>query len=120
MRKLELCCGGKKSYEIWIEKDFSALCEALRPLSSEGRKAVIVTDENVAPLYLSELLSLLRECFPALDSLVLPAGEENKTLSAVSRIYERAVEDGIERGPGLRCWMRAWSAMRWRGFRLLR
>ena len=98
MRKLELCCGGKKSYEIWIEKDFSALWEALRPLSLEGRKAVIVTDENVAPLYLSELLSLLRECFLALDSLVLPAGEENKTLSAVSRIYERAVEDGIERG----------------------
>lgn len=98
MRRLELCCGGKKSYEIWIEKDLSALREALRPLSPEGRKAVIVTDENVAPLYLSELLSLLRECFPALDSLVLPAGEENKTLSAVSRIYERAVEDGIERG----------------------
>lgn len=98
MRRLELCCGGKKSYEIWIEKDLSALREALRPLSPEGRKAVIVTDENVAPLYLSELLSLLRECFLALDSLVLPAGEENKTLSAVSRIYERAVEDGIERG----------------------
>ncbi len=98
MRRLELCCGGKKSYEIWIEKDLSALREALRPLSPEGRKAVIVTDENVAPLYLSELLSLLRESFFALDSLVLPAGEENKTLSAVSRIYERAVEDGIERG----------------------
>lgn len=98
MRRLELCCGGKKSYEIWIEKDLSALREALRPLSPEGRKAVIVTDENVAPLYLSELLSLLRERFFALDSLVLPAGEENKTLSAVSRIYERAVEDGIERG----------------------
>lgn len=98
MRRLELCCGGKKSYEIWIEKDLSALREALRPLSPEGRKAVIVTDENVAPLYLSELLSLLRESFLALDSLVLPAGEENKTLSAVSRIYERAVEDGIERG----------------------
>lgn len=98
MRRLELCCGGKKSYEIWIEKDLSALREALRPLSPEGRKAVIVTDENVAPLYLSELLSLLRERFLALDSLVLPAGEENKTLSAVSRIYERAVEDGIERG----------------------
>lgn len=98
MRRLELCCGGKKSYEIWIEKDLSALREAFRPLSPEGRKAVIVTDENVAPLYLSELLSLLRESFLALDSLVLPAGEENKTLSAVSRIYERAVEDGIERG----------------------
>ncbi len=98
MRRLELCCEGKKSYEIWIEKDLSALREALRPLSPEGRKAVIVTDENVAPLYLSELLSLLRESFLALDSLVLPAGEENKTLSAVSRIYERAVEDGIERG----------------------
>ncbi len=98
MRRLELCCGGKKSYEIWIEKDLSALREALRPLSPEGRKAVIVTDENVAPLYLSELLSLLRESFLALDSLVLPAGEENKTLSAVSRIYERAVENGIERG----------------------
>ena len=98
MRRLELCCEGKKSYEIWIEKDLSALREALRPLSPEGRKAVIVTDENVAPLYLSELLSLLRERFLALDSLVLPAGEENKTLSAVSRIYERAVEDGIERG----------------------
>lgn len=98
MRRLELCCGGKKSYEIWIEKDLSALREALRPLSPEGRKAVIVTDENVAPLYLSELLSLLRERFLALDSLVLPAGEENKTLSAVSRIYERAVENGIERG----------------------
>lgn len=62
-------------------KDFAALsgvCES-------GTKAVVVTDDNVAPLYLSELLSALPEGTP---SYIIPHGEQSKNWELAGKLLD--------------------------------
>ncbi|HEX6929714.1 MAG TPA: 3-dehydroquinate synthase family protein, partial [Gammaproteobacteria bacterium] len=48
-----------------------------------ARPALIVTDDNVAPLWLNPL----RAALPHAETLILPPGEAAKTLDTVSRIW---------------------------------
>ena len=54
-----------------------------------GRHALIVSDENVAPLYAASTQHLLQRGHPQMqvDVLALPAGEAHKDLDAVARIF---------------------------------
>ena len=68
----------------------------LRTLTSAGR-AFVVTDANVAPLYLAPLLaSLARSEFEA-GSHTLPAGEDYKTLGEIAKIYDTLIGGKIDR-----------------------
>lgn len=54
----------------------------------------IVTDSNVAPLY----LDVLKAQFPmTITSTIIPAGEEHKNLSTVASIYSDLCEAGLTR-----------------------
>ena len=53
---------------------------------------VVVSDSNVGPLYGAPLAQALSAAL-----ITLPAGEEQKTLATVGRLYERFVELGLER-----------------------
>ena len=55
-----------------------------------GRRALIVSDENVAPLYAAGVQRLLQSDDSRLHTaaLTLPAGEAHKNLDAVSRIFD--------------------------------
>lgn len=97
MRKLDIYEKDFHCYSIFLEKDFSSISEKLKELHCQERKALIITDENVAPLYLEDLKQKLKESFYDLASLVLPAGEENKTLSQIEKIYEAAIQYGLQR-----------------------
>jgi 3-dehydroquinate synthase len=74
--------GGARPYRIAIApgllRDGHALAAPLR-----GRQALLVSDDNVAPLYLDAVSSTLRGTRPDLriDTCVLPAGEASKTLA---------------------------------------
>ena len=50
----------KPVYDILLEQDFSALPKELESFHLEHRKICIVTDSNVAPLYLEEVKELLK------------------------------------------------------------
>lgn len=50
----------------------------------KGTQALIVTDDNVAPLYLSAIQNQLKNI--ACDTLILPAGEEYKTIQTFNNI----------------------------------
>jgi len=60
----------------------SELLPLLRGLSAE--QVFVVTDTNVAQHCLSEI----RQCLPKAPVLVLPAGEENKSLSVAEKIWD--------------------------------
>lgn len=96
-RRLDVNYEGNSAYTIYIERDFTRLGDRLGELGTEGRKALLVTDENVAPLYLEELLARLAAHFALVEYLILPAGEEYKNTRSVERIYEKAVEAGFDR-----------------------
>jgi 3-dehydroquinate synthase len=62
------------------------------------RHAVVVTDENVAPLWLAPLQASLGSAGIAHHTIVLPAGEETKDLDHFGRLAEDILACGIERG----------------------
>ena len=97
MRKLDIYEKDFHSYSIYLEKNFSGISEKLKELDCKEQKVLIVTDEHVAPLYLKELEDKIRSSFSAMESVVLPSGEENKTLSHISTIYEAAIAFGLQR-----------------------
>jgi shikimate kinase/3-dehydroquinate synthase len=58
---------------------------------------VVVSDENVAALYMPNILRSLAAGY-ASQAAILPAGEQNKTMAAVERLWEAFLSAGLERG----------------------
>ena len=89
---------GERSYPIFIGTGLLGRAELLRPYI-KGKRALIVTNEVVAPLYLDQLKAGLSdvEC----DVIVLPDGEHTKTLQTLSLIYDRLLQQRHERSTTL-------------------
>ena len=97
MEKLDVKKDGKFCYAIRFEQDFTHLAQELKNLGFCGHKLCIVTDSNVAPLYLSEVKNCLFEKFDQVFEFVLPAGEENKTLDNIKKLYEHLILNRFDR-----------------------
>lgn len=97
--RMTICYQKKPCYEILFTTGFSELGEEL--LSWEkyrGRKVCIVTDSHVEPLYAKEVKATLLSVFSSCEIFVIPAGEENKTLGNVERLYAFLIEKHFDRG----------------------
>ncbi len=88
---------GNEPYEIVLRKSFDELPDRLRGLGCEGHRICVVTDSNVAPLYLEEVQGLAAGCCAQVETYVLEAGEEHKTLDAVRGLYTKLIEAGFDR-----------------------
>ncbi len=58
---------------------------------------VLVTDENVWPLHGEALYRTLAPTLPRTTKVVLPAGEEHKSLDTLGILYDRLAESGLDR-----------------------
>jgi len=76
---------GDRSYPIHIGEGMLADVALVGDLL-KGRQVCVVTNETIAPLYLGKVMQSLAAFRP--DSIILPDGEEFKTLDTVSRIYD--------------------------------
>lgn len=83
---------GERSYPITIEAGLFICADAFSPLKA-GDKALIVTNEVVAPLYLAKVKESLEKRGVAVDDLILPDGEQYKTLSIMDRVFTRLLEN---------------------------
>jgi 3-dehydroquinate synthase len=63
-----------------------------------GRRALAVTDSNVAPLHLAPLLASLRASGFAAESLEIHAGEASKNLRTLETLWNALHAAGITRG----------------------
>lgn len=89
---------GARSYPIYIGDSVLAQSELLRG-HILGKRALIVTNETVAPLLLSRIQASLADL--QIDAVVLPDGEQHKTLNTVNLIYDRLLTDRHERSTTL-------------------
>ena len=80
---------GDRSYPIHIGADLLSKPELLTPHIG-GKQVLIVSNETVAPLYLDTLKASLADY--QLDSVVLPDGEQYKTLETLNLIFDKALE----------------------------
>ena len=97
MERLDVKKDGKFCYSIRFEKDFTALAEEIAALGFEGHKLCIVTDSSVAPLYLESVKAVLSEKFDKVFEFIIPAGEQNKTLDNVKKLYEHLILNHFDR-----------------------
>ena len=88
----------KPCYDILLEQNFQMLLPTLQKIGyASSQKVCIVTDSNIASLYLEELTAILQTYFGSVISFSFPAGEENTTLFTVQNLYQTLIEEHFER-----------------------
>lgn len=88
---------GKDIYDIVLESSFSRLGEEVSRLEIAGRKLCIVSDSNVASLYLEEVKAQLMPYCSNVGSFVFQAGEEQKNLDTVRELYRYLILNHYDR-----------------------
>ncbi|WP_374377817.1 3-dehydroquinate synthase [Dongia sp.] len=92
---------GDRSYDILIGRGLIAAAgEHMVPLLAK-RHVVIITDANVAKLYLEGLTRSLEKAGVKVDSIILPAGEATKSFAEVERVTGLLLDMKVERGTTL-------------------
>lgn len=93
--RLEVNFEDKLCYEIVVSDDFSHLKKELGKLDIYDRKICIITDTNVADIYLDDIEKELVGLNVFVHKFV--AGEKSKTLDTVSEIYETLILNKFDR-----------------------
>ena len=83
---------GTPYYDIEIQRDFTSLPDKLKSLGYGSNKVCIVTDSNVASIYLEEIQDLLAPMFAFCTSFVFEAGEKSKNTDTVGQVYEHLIQ----------------------------
>src|SRR3990172_6727133 len=88
---------GDRSYPIYIGAGLLRRPELLTP-HIPGRQVMVVTNETVAPLYLTSLRGALDSDSFQHEVVVLPDGEGYKNLETLNRIFDALLKHRFNRG----------------------
>ncbi|NJD24412.1 MAG: 3-dehydroquinate synthase [Betaproteobacteria bacterium] len=91
---------GERAYPIHIGAGLIERGDLLLP-ALKGRRAVVVTNVTVAPLYLERLRSTLEKGGFSVLPIVLPDGEEYKTWETLNQIFDGLLGGHCERSTPL-------------------
>ena len=86
----------ERSYPIVIAEDLLALGSTWQALP-KAAAALIVTNEVVAPLYLSTLKQALSSKYAQVNEVVLPDGEAHKDWQTLNLIFDALLTHGCDR-----------------------
>lgn len=90
--------GMGKGYDVRVaEGGLDHLGRMLSARKIKGPLAV-VSDENVAPLYAQRTLAVLQASGYTAHLVVIPAGEQHKTVSTLNLLWDAFLAAGLERG----------------------
>ena len=97
MRTLTVSLPGR-SYDILIGSSLlSRAAEYLRPVLPRAKKLFVVTDSNVAPIFLSALIPGLERSGFETACREIPAGEGSKSAAMLSALWEDMMDFGLTR-----------------------
>ncbi|PHS70045.1 MAG: 3-dehydroquinate synthase [Methylophaga sp.] len=86
MKTLQVALG-ERSYPIYIGTGLLSQAELLTKYI-KGKEVLIVTNDTVAPLYLPSVSALLAKDYHC-ESVILPDGEQHKTLEVLNKIFDQ-------------------------------
>ncbi|MDD1635686.1 MAG: 3-dehydroquinate synthase [Methylococcaceae bacterium] len=89
---------GNRSYPIYIGSDLLKQSE-LYTQHIKARQVVVVTNETIAPLYLDTILKNLLKF--DVETVILPDGEQFKTLEYVTHIFDKLLASKFSRNATL-------------------
>ena len=89
----------KPVYDITFNDSYDNLSDSLLQIGYESRKICIVSETNVASLFLDAILVSLEKTgkFDKVIRFVFPAGEESKNLDVVRALYEVLIKEQFDR-----------------------
>ncbi len=97
MKKLTVALPGRE-YDILIEKGLlDRAGEYIRTVCPRANRLAVVTDSNVAPLYLQRVQTALKTAGFAVEGIVVPAGEASKSLEMLGQLYDQLLDFGLSR-----------------------
>ncbi|KAF5841376.1 3-dehydroquinate synthase [Dunaliella salina] len=91
---------GTRSYPIYIGNGLLQHRPELFRKHIPGKKVLVVTNENIAKIYLDKTVQALTggDSQLSVESVVLPDGEDFKTLDDVARVWDKALQSRMDRG----------------------
>ncbi|HZX28722.1 MAG TPA: bifunctional shikimate kinase/3-dehydroquinate synthase AroKB [Telluria sp.] len=87
---------GERSYPILIGPDVLS-APTLLAQHVHGRRAAIVTNSTIAPLYLERVAAPLRAAGKDVLSIVLPDGEEHKSWQSLMQVFDALLANKCDR-----------------------
>ena len=80
---------GEPIYEITLNETFDQLAADISRAvgATETKKVCIVSDSNVAEIYLKKICSILEQQFHTVISYIFEAGEQSKNMETVQKLY---------------------------------
>ena len=88
---------GERSYDIHVGDGLLAQAGALIKPVIRSQRVIVVTDENVAPLYLASLEISLDTAGLNSESIILPAGEQTKSIDYFEQLFDQILAMKIDR-----------------------
>ena len=87
---------GERSYPVYIGRDLFSDSQLLAAHVS-GSQVVLVSNETVAPIYLDRVRAAL-ENTTLVSEVILPDGEQYKSLATLEKIFDQVMADRHDRG----------------------
>lgn len=89
---------GGRSYDVVIGADLLAQAGAALAPHLRRRRAILVTDDQVGPLYAETVAASLAAAGVTADVVTIPAGERSKSFAELQRVCSAALALRLERG----------------------
>ena len=100
VQRLSVDLGGAavdRSYDILIGPGLIAAAGRLIAERLPGRRAVVLTDSHVGPLYADAMTDSLKAAGIASETLTIPAGEAAKSFDQLGALLDRCLDAGLDR-----------------------
>lgn len=97
MNDLTVHRDGMPIYNIVYSDSFDRLPELIEELGYKNRKICVVSETNVASLYLDAILLSIDKCCDKVVRYVFPEGEQSKNLNIVRGLYEKLIIEKFDR-----------------------
>lgn len=94
---LNVFYNNKPCYDIIFDSSFDGLASNIEELGFKDRKIAIITDSDVQPLYGDAIKEQLSTVSNNVFIYAIPAGEENKNLKEIEKIYEYLIQNHFDR-----------------------
>lgn len=86
-----------RSYDIVVGRELTQRLGEMVAAATAARRVAVITDANVAPLYLSEVTRSLEAAGITSEAYVVPAGETAKRWGEAGDLLERLAASGLGR-----------------------
>ncbi len=97
MQTVRVSLEGGRGYDILIENGLLSSCGSLIKDVTLAERAAVISDSNLAPLYMGEILGSLKSAGISAVSYVFPAGEQSKNTENVVKMVEFLAESELTR-----------------------